>query len=39
MLLGGIKVIGIYVWASDSSFKNSTVALYQVFSLLVFHFD
>ncbi|XP_044509991.1 protein odr-4 homolog isoform X1 [Mangifera indica] len=32
MLLGGIKVIGIYVWASDSSFKNSTVALYQTVS-------
>ncbi|XP_010528644.1 PREDICTED: protein odr-4 homolog isoform X1 [Tarenaya hassleriana] len=29
MLLGGMKVVGIYVWASDSSFKNSTMMLYQ----------
>lgn len=29
MLLGGVKVVGIYVWASDSSFKNSTMILCQ----------
>lgn len=30
MLLGGIKVVGIYVWATDSAFKNSTIELCQV---------
>lgn len=30
MLLGGMKVVGIYVWASDTSFKNSTMILCQV---------
>lgn len=30
MLLGGMKVVGIYVWASDGAFKNSTMALCQV---------
>lgn len=30
MLMGGVKVVGIYVWASDSSFKNSTMILCQV---------
>lgn len=30
MLLGGMKVVGIYVWASDSAFKNSTIMLSQV---------
>ncbi|KAK2659991.1 hypothetical protein Ddye_006524 [Dipteronia dyeriana] len=29
MLLGGMKVIGIYVWASENAFKNSTIALCQ----------
>ncbi|TXG52620.1 hypothetical protein EZV62_021789 [Acer yangbiense] len=29
MLLGGMKVIGIYVWASENTFKNSTIALCQ----------
>lgn len=29
MLVGGIRVIGIYVWASESAFKNSTVELCQ----------
>lgn len=30
MLLGGVKVVGVYVWASDSAFKNSTMILCQV---------
>uniref|UniRef100_A0A2P2JSM7 Zinc binding dehydrogenase n=1 Tax=Rhizophora mucronata TaxID=61149 RepID=A0A2P2JSM7_RHIMU len=29
MLVGGIKVVGIYVWVSDNSFKNSTITLCQ----------
>lgn len=29
MLLGGIKVLGIYIWISESSFKNSTIILCQ----------
>ncbi|XP_048332348.2 uncharacterized protein LOC107421360 isoform X1 [Ziziphus jujuba] len=29
MLLGGMKVVGIYIWASDSAFKNSTFTLCQ----------
>lgn len=29
MLLGGVKVLGIYVWMSESSFKNSTIILCQ----------
>ncbi|KAJ8772368.1 hypothetical protein K2173_027545 [Erythroxylum novogranatense] len=29
MLLGGMNVVGIYVWVSDSSFKNSTITLCQ----------
>ncbi|KAL5559902.1 hypothetical protein UlMin_036113 [Ulmus minor] len=29
MLLGGMKVIGIYVWVSDTAFKNSTMVLCQ----------
>jgi hypothetical protein len=29
MLLGGMKVVGIYVWASDIAFKNSTMILCQ----------
>ncbi|CAA7051957.1 unnamed protein product [Microthlaspi erraticum] len=29
MLLGGVKVVGIYVWASESAFKNSTLILCQ----------
>lgn len=29
MLLGGMKVVGIYIWVNDSSFKNSTILLCQ----------
>ncbi|XP_054799004.1 uncharacterized protein LOC129303604 isoform X2 [Prosopis cineraria] len=29
MLVGGIKVVGIYIWVSESAFKNSTVVLCQ----------
>ncbi|GAB2293685.1 hypothetical protein Dimus_027898 [Dionaea muscipula] len=29
MLVGGIKVIGIYVWSSDVAIKNSTIELCQ----------
>uniref|UniRef100_A0A2N9F685 Protein odr-4 homolog n=1 Tax=Fagus sylvatica TaxID=28930 RepID=A0A2N9F685_FAGSY len=29
MLVGGMKVIGIYIWVSDSVFKNSTIMLSQ----------
>ncbi|KAF8404764.1 hypothetical protein HHK36_009653 [Tetracentron sinense] len=29
MLLGGMNVVGVYVWASDSSFKTSNVILGQ----------
>lgn len=29
MLLGGMNVIGVYVWVSESSFKNSTLTLCQ----------
>ncbi|KAF5740121.1 protein odr-4 isoform X1 [Tripterygium wilfordii] len=29
MLVGGMKVIGIYVWISDTAFKNSTIMLCQ----------
>ncbi|XP_043809292.1 protein odr-4 homolog isoform X2 [Manihot esculenta] len=29
MLVGGMNVVGIYVWISDSSFKNSTITLCQ----------
>lgn len=29
MLLGGMKVVGIYVWASDNAYKNSTMVLCQ----------
>lgn len=29
MLLGGMKVVGIYVWTNESSFKNSTITLCQ----------
>ncbi|KAL1819919.1 hypothetical protein ACET3Z_014788 [Daucus carota] len=29
MLLGGMKVVGIYIWANESSFKNSTLVLCQ----------
>ncbi|KAL7245489.1 hypothetical protein ACSBR2_000759 [Camellia fascicularis] len=29
MLLGGINVLGIYIWISESSFKNSTIILCQ----------
>lgn len=30
MLVGGIKVIGVYIWASENAFKNSTGVLCQV---------
>lgn len=30
MLPGGVKVIGIYVWASELAVKNSTLMLCQV---------
>ncbi|KAJ6335392.1 hypothetical protein OIU78_012092 [Salix suchowensis] len=30
MLVGGMKVIGVYVWVSDSAFKNSTITLFQL---------
>lgn len=30
MLLGGVKVVGLYVWPSDSAFKNSTMIFCQV---------
>lgn len=29
MLVGGVKVVGIYVWTNESSFKNSTITLCQ----------
>ncbi|KAL3514304.1 hypothetical protein ACH5RR_027021 [Cinchona calisaya] len=29
MLLGGMKVVGVYIWTKDSSFKNSTITLCQ----------
>ncbi|XP_057505416.1 uncharacterized protein LOC130788671 [Actinidia eriantha] len=29
MLLGGVKVLGIYIWINESSFKNSSVILCQ----------
>ncbi|GAB4852481.1 hypothetical protein Ancab_016695 [Ancistrocladus abbreviatus] len=29
MLVGGVKVVGIYVWVGDSTFKNSTLTLCQ----------
>ncbi|KAJ4838055.1 hypothetical protein Tsubulata_047042 [Turnera subulata] len=34
MLVGGVKVIGIYVWVSDTTFKNSTVTLCQAVKLV-----
>lgn len=30
MLVGGMKVVGLYVWVSDAAFKNSTIMLCQV---------
>ncbi|XP_068640681.1 uncharacterized protein [Aristolochia californica] len=30
LLLGGVNVIGIYIWAAESSFKTSTTILWQV---------
>ncbi|KAJ6709621.1 PROTEIN ODR-4-like protein [Salix koriyanagi] len=30
MLVGGMKIIGVYVWVSDSAFKNSTITLLPV---------
>lgn len=32
MLVGGIKVVGVYVWVSDNAFKNSTIMLCQVYT-------
>lgn len=29
MLVGGMKVVGIYIWVGDSAFKNSTIMLSQ----------
>ncbi|KAK9930110.1 hypothetical protein M0R45_027166 [Rubus argutus] len=29
MLVGGMKVVGIYIWISDSAFKNSNIVLCQ----------
>ncbi|KAL6572527.1 hypothetical protein OROMI_013485 [Orobanche minor] len=29
MLLGGMKVVGIYIWVSEGLFKNSTITLCQ----------
>lgn len=29
MLLGGMKVVGIYIWANENSFKNSAITLCQ----------
>ncbi|KAK2446342.1 oxidoreductase, zinc-binding dehydrogenase family protein [Trifolium repens] len=29
MLVGGIKVVGVYVWVNDNAFKNSTIMLCQ----------
>ncbi|KAL3845749.1 hypothetical protein ACJIZ3_003152 [Penstemon smallii] len=29
MLLGGMKVVGIYIWVNESLFKNSTITLCQ----------
>ncbi|KAK8580445.1 hypothetical protein V6N13_143539 [Hibiscus sabdariffa] len=29
MMVGGIRVVGIYVWASEAAFKNSTMVLCQ----------
>jgi hypothetical protein len=31
MLVGGIKVVGVYVWVNDNAFKNSTIMLCQVY--------
>lgn len=30
MLVGGMKVVGIYLWVSNDAFKNSTIILSQV---------
>ncbi|CAN0921903.1 Protein odr-4 homolog [Linum grandiflorum] len=30
MLVGGMNVVGVYVWVSDTSFKNSTITLCQL---------
>lgn len=30
MLPGGVKVVGIYLWASETAVKNSTLLLCQV---------
>lgn len=34
MMVGGVKVVGIYVWASEVAFKNSTMVLCQVFHFI-----
>lgn len=33
LLVGGVKVVGVYVWAGETSFKNSTLVLCQVHCL------
>ena len=33
LLLGGVKVVGVYVWAGETVFKQSTLALCQVNAL------
>lgn len=30
MLVGGVKVVGVYIWVGDTAFKNSTIMLCQV---------
>lgn len=39
MLVGGIKVVGIYIWVSDSAFKNSTIILCQVIFVFLIQLD
>ncbi|KAL9250458.1 hypothetical protein AKJ16_DCAP02036, partial [Drosera capensis] len=39
MLFGGIKVVGIYVWTSDTAFKNSTMELCQTANVFIEEFD
>lgn len=37
MLLGGMNVVGLYVWAAESSYKTSSTLLWQV--ILFFYFS
>lgn len=39
MLVGGIKVVGVYVWVNDNAFKNSTLMLCQVVYINVTKFQ